>query len=176
MTTSRDIVERFLGAYYAAKSDMARQYLADDVSFVGPSAMFNSADQFLKTAAHVAGVKATHIRKVFVDGADDVCVWYELELDHAVSSIPIAEWFHITDERISSMRMILDTGPFVARTSNDPSQAAVDPVCHMTVDQGRAAATRDHAGTTYFFCSAACATAFEQQPEKFLAAVSTGSD
>jgi hypothetical protein len=71
MTTPRDIVERFLGTVYAANSDMARQYLADDVSFVGPSATFNSADQFLKTAAHVAAVRATHIRKVSVDGADE---------------------------------------------------------------------------------------------------------
>ena len=45
-----------------------------------------------------------------------------------------------------------------------------DPVCGMTVDPARAAATTEHAGTTYYFCSAGCAAKFRAEPEKYLAA------
>jgi Cu+-exporting ATPase len=45
-----------------------------------------------------------------------------------------------------------------------------DPVCGMTVDPAKAAAQVAHAGSTYFFCSTACATRFSATPEKFLAA------
>ncbi|HEV3218824.1 MAG TPA: heavy metal translocating P-type ATPase [Candidatus Acidoferrales bacterium] len=43
-----------------------------------------------------------------------------------------------------------------------------DPVCGMTVNPQRAAATLDHGGNNYYFCSAGCAHKFEAAPEKFL--------
>lgn len=44
-----------------------------------------------------------------------------------------------------------------------------DPVCGMTVDPERAAATREHAGKQYFFCCAHCAQKFEANPQQYLA-------
>jgi Cu+-exporting ATPase len=46
---------------------------------------------------------------------------------------------------------------------------ARDPVCGMTVDPARAAATHVHEGTTYHFCSAHCARRFAAEPTKYLA-------
>jgi Cu+-exporting ATPase len=45
----------------------------------------------------------------------------------------------------------------------------IDPVCGMTVDPAHAAATRVHAGRTYYFCAQGCATRFEAAPERYLA-------
>ncbi|HKV06397.1 MAG TPA: heavy metal translocating P-type ATPase [Candidatus Acidoferrales bacterium] len=47
---------------------------------------------------------------------------------------------------------------------------AKDPVCGMTVDPERAAATAQHAGATYYFCCAGCAEKFRANPEKYLGA------
>ncbi len=44
-----------------------------------------------------------------------------------------------------------------------------DPVCGMTVDPAKAAATVEHEGTRYFFCSQGCAAKFCTDPEKYLA-------
>ena len=44
---------------------------------------------------------------------------------------------------------------------------ATDPVCNMTVEQDDAAATVDHEGTTYYFCSKDCAEEFEENPEDY---------
>src|SRR5580692_4708399 len=45
-----------------------------------------------------------------------------------------------------------------------------DPVCGMTVDAERAAATVEHARKTYYFCCTGCAAKFRAEPDKFLAA------
>jgi Cu+-exporting ATPase len=46
---------------------------------------------------------------------------------------------------------------------------AKDPVCNMSVDEKKAAATSIYKGTTYFFCSRGCKEKFDKEPEKFLA-------
>lgn len=45
---------------------------------------------------------------------------------------------------------------------------AVDPVCGMTIDPARAAASAVHDGTTYFFCNPGCAVKFKANPTKYL--------
>ena len=42
-----------------------------------------------------------------------------------------------------------------------------DPVCGMTVDPAKAAATREHDGQTFYFCSQHCAEAFDAEPHKY---------
>ncbi len=44
----------------------------------------------------------------------------------------------------------------------------IDPVCGMKVDPARAAATVEHGGRTYFFCSRGCAEKFQRDPAKYL--------
>src|SRR6201999_4330194 len=48
--------------------------------------------------------------------------------------------------------------------------ATKDPICGMTVDPKKAAATLDYDGLPYYFCSKGCAAQFQQNPTKFLAA------
>jgi len=45
-----------------------------------------------------------------------------------------------------------------------------DPVCGMTVTEGKEAGRSEHDGTTYFFCSKGCVAKFEADPEKYLSA------
>lgn len=45
-----------------------------------------------------------------------------------------------------------------------------DPVCHMVVEAGKAAATATHEGTTYHFCSVGCQQKFKAGPGKYLEA------
>jgi Cu+-exporting ATPase len=47
---------------------------------------------------------------------------------------------------------------------------AQDPVCGMSVDPTKPAATRQHGGKTYHFCSLRCAERFEKAPGQFLTA------
>jgi uncharacterized protein len=46
----------------------------------------------------------------------------------------------------------------------------IDPVCGMTVEPESAAAKREYAGKTYYFCNPGCAKAFDLKPENFVEA------
>lgn len=44
---------------------------------------------------------------------------------------------------------------------------AKDPVCGMTIDGTKAAATATHEGKTYVFCSDTCKAKFLQDPRRY---------
>ena len=46
--------------------------------------------------------------------------------------------------------------------------AHTDPVCGMTVVEGKEAVRSEYNGTTYYFCGRGCQVAFDKAPEKFL--------
>ena len=48
------------------------------------------------------------------------------------------------------------------------TDAAIDPVCGMTVDPHTAHHRAEHRGRTYYFCSANCRTKFARDPQKYL--------
>ena len=49
------------------------------------------------------------------------------------------------------------------------SKKLKDPVCGMTVEDGKQAATAEHKGKTYSFCSASCAAKFKANPGQYTA-------
>src|SRR5580704_17432882 len=54
--------------------------------------------------------------------------------------------------------------------TNATAKIAKDPICGMTVDPAKAAATIEYDGQPYYFCSKGCAAKFQQNPTKFVAA------
>ena len=45
---------------------------------------------------------------------------------------------------------------------------AIDPICHMEVDEASAAGTSEYQGSAYYFCSPGCKRAFDADPERYL--------
>ena len=45
--------------------------------------------------------------------------------------------------------------------------SSIDPVCRMTVNEKEASGKTEYEGQTYYFCSADCQRAFEENPGKF---------
>lgn len=82
------------------------------------------------------------------------------------ASTPLVEiGGHTTDSPHSSHNNKKETAMFGKKKAK-----AVDPVCGMTVDPAKAAATFSHDGTTYYFCSAHCAKSFQANPADFVSA------
>lgn len=46
-----------------------------------------------------------------------------------------------------------------------------DPVCGMSVDPKKAAATHQYEGKTYYFCAMGCQQGFVQDPKRYLKAI-----
>ena len=51
--------------------------------------------------------------------------------------------------------------------ASDDTTLVTDPVCGMKIDPKTAAATREHDGTTFYFCSTGCATTFDADPHRY---------
>ena len=51
--------------------------------------------------------------------------------------------------------------------ATDNAELVTDPVCGMLIDPATAAATREHDGTTFYFCSIGCAQAFDADPHRY---------
>ncbi|HVJ81937.1 MAG TPA: heavy metal-binding domain-containing protein, partial [Planctomycetia bacterium] len=49
----------------------------------------------------------------------------------------------------------------------EKGESAIDPVCGMTIDPKTAAGTAEHAGKTFYFCSAHCRAKFVKAPEAY---------
>ena len=45
---------------------------------------------------------------------------------------------------------------------------AIDPVCKMEIEEGKAASTSEYKAKKYYFCAVGCKKAFDQDPEKYL--------
>ena len=43
-----------------------------------------------------------------------------------------------------------------------------DPVCQMSVDENKAAATSVYKGKTYYFCAKGCKENFDKEPGKYV--------
>ncbi|MBX3728595.1 MAG: heavy metal translocating P-type ATPase [Candidatus Sumerlaeia bacterium] len=73
----------------------------------------------------------------------------------------------------------LDRGAHSCCSTQKPKPSAGathhDPVCGMTVEEGKEAATHTHDGRTYYFCSKGCAKRFEADPLAWVGA-SAGRD
>lgn len=60
-------------------------------------------------------------------------------------------------------------------TSSKQDEAWIDPVCGKNVRKQSAFFTGQHADRTYRFCSEACRSAFEKDPQRFTKASSPSS-
>ncbi len=56
----------------------------------------------------------------------------------------------------------------VVRTRRGGAQMAVDPVCHMTVDESKAAGQSQYKGKAYYFCALSCKKKFDEDPQKYV--------
>ena len=52
--------------------------------------------------------------------------------------------------------------------TTDPRRKTIDPVCGMDVVPGKTKLVSIHRGTSYWFCTEGCRTAFETNPDKYL--------
>ena len=68
---------------------------------------------------------------------------------------------------VSDPESHLEEGPSLEKMGGG-QKGSKDPVCGMTVDAARAAATVEHRGTSYVFCSLGCRDSFEADPDGVL--------
>lgn len=55
----------------------------------------------------------------------------------------------------------------MSENATESAALVTDPVCGMQIDPHTALITREHDGTTFYFCSTGCAAAFDADPHRY---------
>ena len=112
MTTPLELAETYFAAWQEQDADTLRSVLADDVTFEGPMATIDNADEAVKGLMGLAAATTRlQVRKRLADG-DDVITWFELSVEDA-GPVPTANWSHVEDGKITAIRVAFDPRPLL---------------------------------------------------------------
>jgi xanthine dehydrogenase accessory factor len=135
-------------------------------------------EQALKTQAAYVGFVAskTKARKVFDYLRQKSVAGERLNQVHAPAGLDLGA---LSPEEIavSILAQIVQLKAAQAQHSapeampRSAQKEAKDPICGMTVEPAKARYKSEHQGSVFYFCCAGCKQAFDQQPEKYLAAI-----
>jgi hypothetical protein len=107
------VVETYFTAWQAGDIDTLRSILADDVSFVGPLATLDNADDCARSVGQLAKITTgITVRHRFVDG-DDVLTWFDLRIND-LPPTQVANWSHVENGLITRIRVTFDPRAMLA--------------------------------------------------------------
>ena len=103
---AKTTVLSFIEAMNDEDFDKAREYVSDDLQFIGVLGTRNGA------AAYFEDMKKMKfkydIKKAFADG-DDVCLLYDIDMGKA--TIFTCGWYQLAGGKISTFRVVFDPRP-----------------------------------------------------------------
>ena len=112
MSAPLELAETYFAAWQEQDADTLRSVLADDVTFEGPMATIDNADEAVKGLMGLAAATTRlEVRKRLADG-DDVITWFELSVEDA-GPVPTANWSHVEDGKITAIRVAFDPRPLL---------------------------------------------------------------
>ena len=111
----RQIVETYLNSFYREHKDfeVIESLLADDFTFSGPMATFDSRDSFMTFIREIGPQKNTiEIKRIIVE-RNDVAVFHDFSsLTPVIGPLPFAEWYSLKDGKIESLKLFFDAREF----------------------------------------------------------------
>ena len=111
-TTPLELAETYFAAWQQQDAAALREILADDVTFDGPMATLDNADDAVAGLMGLASATTElTVRKRLADG-DDVITWFEISTSDA-GPLPTANWTHVEDGRIVAIRVAFDPRPLL---------------------------------------------------------------
>jgi len=116
MGAAAKIANEYLKAFYSGDVAGARATVTEDFSFTGPFVQTSSRDAFFQSAAPLARIVRGHrLLKQWEDG-DDVCSFYELNLETPAGkgAVLMSEWHTVKRSKLVSARVVFDTAAFRA--------------------------------------------------------------
>jgi hypothetical protein len=109
-TDAGAVATAYLEAWKANDWERLRSLLADDMTFDGPLASIEGADECLAGLRRMAEILTDIVvRRRWVDGPD-VLTWFDLHTTVAPPA-PTANWSHVEDGRITAIRVTFDARP-----------------------------------------------------------------
>jgi hypothetical protein len=106
--SAREVVLACVEAINQEKFALARQYVSDDLSFVGVLGSRQGADAYFNDMERMR--LKYDVKKVFADG-QDVCLFYDLAMSG--TTLFVCAWYQVEDGKIRSLKVIFDPRPLL---------------------------------------------------------------
>jgi len=115
MTNTGEILKKFYDAVQRRNMAEARQYLHNDLMFVGLFETYRSAEQYLSALTGLLQVTVRlDVKKIIAEG-DDAAIFFELETKApAEGTVLVAEWHQFKNGKIAHVESAFDGRPYAA--------------------------------------------------------------
>jgi len=115
MPNAGEILKQFYGAVVQGDFAAARQYLADDLIFIGLFETYPSADAYLKALSGLMQITVRlDVKKIIAEG-EDAAIFFELQTKApAEATVLVAEWHQFKDGKIVRAQSAFDARPYAA--------------------------------------------------------------
>jgi hypothetical protein len=98
---TRRIAEGYFAAWTSKKTSEAYAFLAADLKFTGPTASYQSAQEFKPALENFAAMtKSAKMVELLVDG-NRAAMLYDCELPEPIGTLRIASFFRVKDGKIN---------------------------------------------------------------------------
>jgi len=106
ISDAQAVVLAFVDALNNENFDEARQYVSDDLSFVGVLGSRSGAEAYFQDMKRMKLKYAVH--KTFVD-SQDVCLWYDVTMGNV--TVLTCGWYHVEQGKIAWFKVVFDPRP-----------------------------------------------------------------
>ena len=115
MSNAGEILKQFYAAVVQRNFAAARQYLADDLRFVGLFETYPSVDEYLKALSGLMQITVRlDVKKIIAEG-EDAAIFFELQTTApAEATVLVAEWHQFKDGKIVRAQSAFDARPYAA--------------------------------------------------------------
>ncbi|MGZ3582430.1 MAG: nuclear transport factor 2 family protein [Ktedonobacterales bacterium] len=113
VNTAHTVVDQYFAALTRKDWATLQTLLHDDLSFKGPLATLDKADEYLQGLERITARMTGMERRITLTEGENVLQVYDVTLAAPEVTVPVAEWLQVRDDRIASIQMFLDPRPFV---------------------------------------------------------------
>ncbi len=115
MAGTGEVVRNFYNAVVKRDLSAARNYLDDDLKFVGLFETYPNADKYISALTMLLSITVRlDVRKIIAEGSD-AAVFFELVTkEPAAATTLVAEWHQVRNGKIVHVESAFDGRPFAA--------------------------------------------------------------
>lgn len=109
------IANTYIAAWMEKDFPALRAILADDVTFTGPFAQLDNAEDCIQGLRQMSGIVTDIVVREQLADDTDVITWFDLHTTVA-PPIPTANWSHVENGKITRINVTFDPRPLAPPT------------------------------------------------------------
>jgi hypothetical protein len=115
MANAGEVLRKFYSAVVKRDLNTARNYLADDLTFVGLFETYQGTEEYLNALAGLLQITLRlDVKKIIAEGSD-AAVFFKLQTKApAEATVLVAEWHQLKDGKIFHVESAFDGRPYAA--------------------------------------------------------------